>query len=273
MPNIKQWWEQLKKANPKEYERRRKLASKKAARTKEAKKIKKRQLSSEFGEIRKNIDAKRLIDFMWHNNETARITSIEPPSILKMTKSELLQNIQKANIAISIREEDFISNYRYAQGDINATFDFRRDNFDVSETDSIAKLRHVFRMQQRYLSRKNTWDEYSKRLDEFADRVLQKSGKKDVTSEIQKENLRRRFFDLYKKALELYNGGETESKGSPIFAEVAEVMAENPDATLEDVLSRIEVSYERREEEERAERRSEEIDITDFFELSDDDLT
>lgn len=199
-----------------------------------------------------------------------KILSIQPTDIPKLSADELKSLIDEAKLAVDYRERDFMQHYTEATG--NEEFDFKRESFDYADKDSIGKLRHILRMEQRYLERKNTWEDYSAQIDKFMDRVSQKGMGREMSFE-EKLKFRKRFFQLYDKAKEFYNAGSDESKGSPLYVEVAEIMEDNPDISMEDFIDRMEQNYvKRQEEDERRFRDEGGLTTADFFGLSDDDL-
>ena len=199
-----------------------------------------------------------------------KILSIEPTDIPKLTNDELKSLIDEARSAIEYREWEFMQHYTELTG--KDEFDFKREKFEYTDEDSTGKLRHILRMEQRYLERKNTWEDYSAQIDKFMDRVSSKGIGREMSFE-EKLKYRKRFFELYDKAKELYNSGSDESKGSPLYAEVAEIMENNPDISMSDFIDKMEQNYvERQEEAERKLRDEGGLTTADFFGLSDDDL-
>ena len=298
--NIAQYWSNLRANDPAEYRRRINERNRKAGQTRHqryieehppkpknpnrvaaAKRVWRARFDRETERMRaenlKREEAVREADR--YLREQARqkyefrlnkILSIDPTQIPKLTNDELKSLIDEAKSAIEYRENEFMQHYTGLTG--SEEFDFKREKFDYTDEDSMGKLRHILRMEQKYLERKNSWEEYSAQMENFMNRVSQKGMGREM-SLTEKINFRKRFFQLYTKAKQMYNAGADESKGSPLFTQVAEIMESNPEISLEEFIERMEQNYaELQEEEERRLRDEGGATTADFFGLSDDDL-
>ena len=266
--NISQYLSNIKAIDPNEYNRIITERNRKAGETRHKRYV---ETTPPRPKNPKRVEAgKRAWQKRVYKQRVSKILSIQPIDIPKLSTEELKSLIDEAKSAIEYRERDFMQHYTEATG--NEEFDFKRESFDYTDEDSVGKLRHILRMEQRYLERKNTWEDYSAQIDKFMDRVSQKGMGREMSFE-EKLKFRKRFFQLYDKAKELYNAGSDESKGSPLYAEVAEIMEDNPDISMEDFIDRMEQNYvERQEEDERKLRDEGGLTTADFFGLSDDDL-
>ena len=267
------YWKPLKKSNPKEYERRRRIAGFKANATKETNRLVSLRNTDKFQDIQKTIEFNRDKNWSRHNKLTEDVLKPSYIDINKMSRDDLIDNINKANEAIKIREQDFILNYQYETGDTSFGQDdlrkmFNRDDFDVNDNDKIQKLRHTLRNQQNYLDNNNTWEAYNEQLGKFAKRAFRKEGIEysDLSLSFKKQ-YRKKFFDLYRHALE-HPDIPAESKGSPVYAFVAEELSKDKNVTLDEIVEGWSNRYEAKQEEERKAQREAGADVSDFLKLS-----
>ena len=267
---INQWWEELKQSNPEEYKRRRNMAVYKARATRRAERLQKIRQSPEFQNRIEEIRTIRRDDWDRHLRVVNNIESYNIDQLARLKKPELINLINDANWAIAVRERDFELHYQIETGTTQPYTDFNRDDYTITDDMSLSQLRHIFRMQQFYLNRQNSWEAYVENMNDFIDRAFQKEGATNLPLEFR-INFRHKFFDLYRKALE-YENRTVESRGSPIYTIVAEELSKNNDTTIYDIMKRLDERYEQQQEEDRRREREAGIDFASFADVSDDDI-
>lgn len=280
MPNINTWLRALKSSDPERYQRLLSERSKKAVKTRRERSGTNR-LAAPKNPVRvaagKRAWATRQENYAREMTReaaaTTRFAELDTTEISKMNIQQLRELARQGAEAVSIREK-YVKQWYSRMGTPIAVPDtefFRRENFEVSESSDIAELRHIVTMEQKYLARQNTEEQRKAQLDAFINRAAEKAGAR--MSQKGKLEYRKRFFKLYSKAKELYNGGQAESKGSPLYTEVAEILEGNPDVSEEEFIALMERNYAERQEAEEQRLRDEGGATTaDFFGLSDDDI-
>ncbi len=213
-----------------------------------------------------------------------KIQSIKPDDIRTLSKSELLDIAQKGARAVKFREQEFRKKFRAETGS-HKKFDFNRENFDVNDETSMGRLRHVLRMEQKFLARRNTYDEFVEQANAFERRIRARAnadvshmtgeeiGELESSQEVEltlaeQIRLRSRFFDLYQKALELHFGGSEPSKGSPIYALVSEAILDNPNMTERDLFNLVEGWYGAERASRNEQSRIQGTDTSKFIKVS-----
>lgn len=263
------YWLPMRQKSEKKFQEKRAMAQFKAKVTKQNKRVEHMQDTRDFRVIQENIDRIRGNQWNRHNAITRSISDLTIEDINKMNRMELTAKIDEANWAINTREADFLLHYRWATGNLEATFDFNRDNYAINDDMRVSELRHILRLQQLYLNRQNTWELFNKGLDDFMDRAFKRE---DVTMSLEeKRRYKRNFFDIYKRALE-YSHLPKDSRGSPVYALVAEEMSKNPDVTIDEIMFRLDNGYEEEQEEEQQREREAGIVSTGFRHLPDKDI-
>lgn len=202
----------------------------------------------------------------FHTRITNQARNNQGQDIRQWSKKKLITSIRSANTAIDYRFEKFREGYFEATGQKYTPADYRDIYATLRKADSYGdltdmsrgRLQYIYAQQREFLRKKNDienfergYENFERRLrakmnlaqagvepdENYGQRVAEEMRRVDTEFSLdEQQTLKAKFFEFYKKALEMRNAGQTESKGSPIYVEVAQLLTANRDMSLQELI-------------------------------------